>query len=371
MTVDFSNPRLGRLTPLAAILARIDAGVGAVAPKTVAVAAARGSTLAESVVGAALPTRAIAMRDGFAVDSAAIADAGPYVPVPLPAPARRIDVGEQLPDGTDAVLPFDAVTERGEHAEAVAAIVPGDGVLAAGGDMAAGAPLRRSGQRVRAIDVSVMSAAAIQQISVRAPKIHVVRGGDARSPVIDAALVTIARVAAEAGGAVAGKSVTIETALRDPEIDLVIALGGTGSGQRDSAVATLARHGRVEAHGIAASPGESAALGFVGSRPVLLMPGRLDAALSIWLLIGRHLVAKLAGGCVDDAPTMLRLKRKLASAIGLAELMPVRCSDGMAEPLASGYLSFASLARSDGWLVIAAESEGFAAGALVAVRPWP
>jgi molybdopterin biosynthesis enzyme len=136
-------------------------------------------------------------------------------------------------------------------------------------------------------------------------------------------------------------------------------------------VQTLAKHGRVEAHGIAVSPGETAAFGFVGSRPYLLVPGRLDAALAIWLLIGRHLVAKLAGGSVVDVPIVLPLKRKVTSTIGLTELVPVSCIAGMAEPLASGYLSLQALAGSDGWIAVPADSEGFAAGTPVAVRLWP
>jgi molybdopterin biosynthesis enzyme len=68
---------------------------------------------------------------------------------------------------------------------------------------------------------------------------------------------------------------------------------------------------------------------------------------------------------------MLPLGRKVTSTIGLAELIPVGCGYGMAEPLASSYLSLGSLARSDGWIVVPAESEGFAAGTLVAVRSWP
>jgi len=133
----------------------------------------------------------------------------------------------------------------------------------------------------------------------------------------------------------------------------------------------LARLGRVEMHGIAVSPGETAAFGFAGERSVLLMPGRLDAALAVWLLIGRLLLAKLAGGGIADTPAMLPLKRKISSTIGLAELIPVRCIDAMAEPLASGYLSFEALTRSDGWTVVPADSEGFVAGTLIAVNPWP
>jgi molybdopterin biosynthesis enzyme len=192
--------------------------------------------------------------------------------------------------------------------------------------------------------------------------------------VIAGALDVLAQAATAAGCTVFGterEEGGLDRALADDRADAVIAVGGTGSGRRDAAVRTLARLGRIEAHGIAISPGETAALGFVGARPVLLAPGRLDAALAIWLLIGRHLVAKLAGGSVVDVAMTLPLKRKVTSTIGLTELIAVACAGGVAEPLASGYLSLQSLARSDGWIVVPADSEGFAAGTPVAVRAWP
>src|SRR5580692_662324 len=371
MAVDSSIQRITRLTPLSAILALIDSRVGAVNPQKSALAAARDFTLAEDVVSSEQPPRPIALRDGFPVDAATVADAGPYAPAPLPLTTRPIDVGEPLPSGTDAVLPFDAVTLSGYRAEAVAPIAAGDGVLLAGGDVVEQRPLRRAGEVARAIDIAVMRAAGIKDVTIRLPRIHVVWGGEARSPVIEAALVTIIRVIGEAGGSVTGRSITLDPALGDPETDAVIAIGGTGSGQRDAAVHTLARLGQVEAHGIAVSPGETAAFGFAGARPVLLVPGRLDAALAVWLLIGRYVVAKLAGGSIADWPVTLPLKRKVTSTIGLTELVPVNCAGGVAEPLGSGYLSLESLARSDGWIVVPAESEGFAAGTPVAVRAWP
>jgi molybdopterin biosynthesis enzyme len=68
---------------------------------------------------------------------------------------------------------------------------------------------------------------------------------------------------------------------------------------------------------------------------------------------------------------MAPLRRKVTSALGMTEVVPVTCNAGMAEPLGSGYLSLTALARSDGWIVVAAESEGFAAGSAVAVNRWP
>ncbi len=374
MAVDSSIQRITRLTPLNTILAVIESRVVAVTPQKSAVAAALGCTLAEDVVAWRRPVASIALRDGFAVESGALADAGPYSPVPFASTPQRVDVGEPLPSGTDAVAPFDAVNARGDRAEAIAAVSPGEGVLPAGGDCTPRTPLRRAGESVRTIDIAVIATAGIAQLTVRSPRILIVRGGATSDPPIDAACEMLARTATAAGGVVLDarrQKGGLDWGLADESADAVIALGGTGGGRRDAAVKTLARLGQIEAHGIAVSPGETAAFGFAGKRSVLLIPGRLDASLAIWLLIGRYLVAKLAGGSIADWPVTLPLKRKVTSTIGLTELVPASCAGGVAEPLASGYLSLESVARSDGWIVVPAESEGFAAGTPVAVRAWP
>ena len=369
-----STQRISRLTPLNAVLERIDAQVEAVKLQRWAIGTTEGYTLAEDVIiSSGHPEHAIALRDGFAVASAAIADAGPYAPVPLLLPASRVDVGQALPNGTDAVLPLDAVTLRGDQAEALAPVSAGEGVLAAGGDAAPHAVMRCAGERMRSVDIAAIQAAGIKGALIRQPRIAVVIGGEP-AQALNAVVGLFVRTVFDAGATVSRKSshdITLESAISDADNEAIIAIGGTGSGRSDAAVQTLARVGQVEVHGIAISPGETAAFGYIGARPVLLIPGRLDAALAVWLLIGRHLVAKLAGGNLKDMPLMLPLKRKVTSTIGLVELIPVGCSGGMAEPFATGYLSFASLTHSDGWLIVPAESEGFAAGTAVAVNPWP
>jgi molybdopterin molybdotransferase len=372
MAVDSSIQRISRLTPLGAILALIQSRVGAVTPRKCALAEAHGCTLAADVVASERPPHPIALRDGYAVAAATIADAGPYAPVPLARKPQRLDVGEPLPSGADAIAPFDAISLREkDHAEAIAAVSPGEGVLPAGGDATARTPLRRAGERLRALDIAVLAGAGITEVTVRAPRLRVVCGSPAQTPLLGAALAMLVGLVSKSGGTVLGEAGPLDQALADEQADAVIAIGGTGSGRNDNSVRTLSRLGRVEAHGIAVSPGETAAFGFAGARPVLLMPGRVDAVLAVWLLIGRHLTAKLAGGSAEEAPAMLPLKRKVTSTIGLAELIPVGCAGAMAEPLASGYLSLTALTRSDGWIVVPADSEGFAAGTQVAVRPWP
>jgi molybdopterin biosynthesis enzyme len=136
-------------------------------------------------------------------------------------------------------------------------------------------------------------------------------------------------------------------------------------------VTTVARCGRLEVHGIALAPGETAAFGWSGTRPVLLVPGRIDAALAVWLTLGRAMIARLCGGAEECPGSRAVLARKIASPLGLAEVVPVRCRDGEAQSLASGYWPMQALARADGWILVPADSEGYPAGTEVVVRPWP
>ena len=106
-------------------------------------------------------------------------------------------------------------------------------------------------------------------------------------------------------------------------------------------------------------------------RPVLLLPGRIDAALAVWLLLGRPMLARLAGSREEPLAASATLTRKVASHLGLAEIIPVRLRDGQAEPLGSGYLPLQTMAQADGWILVAADREGHPAGATVMVTPWP
>src|SRR5690349_7855064 len=116
--------RIARLTPLTQVLGRIDATVGVVAPRRVATARAIGRILAEDVTGATgVPADTRALRDGFAVVADATSDASSYAPVSL-MPPLRVDVGDVLPGGADAVAPLDVVVERNGQFAVIAPVAP-------------------------------------------------------------------------------------------------------------------------------------------------------------------------------------------------------------------------------------------------------
>jgi molybdopterin molybdotransferase len=363
--------RIARLTPLDDVLRRIDSLVEAVTPRTSDLATALGATLAEDVVvDAAIPSGPRALRDGWAVASDLTMDAGAYAPAPLPA-ASRVDMGEPLPAGTDAVAPLDAVTVRGGVAQILAPVAPGEGVLAAGADIAPGTTLLTAGRRLERLRLALLAAAGVDAVRIRAPRVHLVRArrDDA---IIDAAVGLIADAIASVGAiAITDATSNLAEASADAAVDAVIAVGGTGSGRSDATVRTLAEVGKLHVHGVALVPGETTAFGTIGTRPVLALPGRLDATLAAWHVLGRVMLARLSGSCEPLCLRTAKLTHKVTSTVGLAELMPVRCEGASATPIASSYVPFAALAQANGWILIKADSEGYPAHSEVVIRPWP
>ncbi|MCK9915597.1 hypothetical protein MXD81_41215 [Microbacteriaceae bacterium K1510] len=361
-----------RLTPLADVLSMIDAEVKAVTPRTLDIKVALGRALAVDTSAPVRPSAPTALQDGWALRADDTLGAGGYSPAALMRVPSRVDVGQAMPPGTDSVAPLDAVRVMNGQAEALITINPGDGVLAAGGDSDPSIPLHRAGDHLRLTDLAAFGALGLSRLTVREPRVRVlpVRGNG----IVSAAARVIAGDIERLGGVPrldeGGRG--LDVAIGANSADAIVALGGTGTGRTDSSILTLARDGRLAVHGIAVTPGETAALGFAGAQPVLLLPGRLDAALAVWLLAGRRVLARLAGSHPRDEIAMtVPLARKVTSAIGLTEVVPVRVVGGEAEPLGARYLSLSVLARADGWILVPPDSEGYSAGTPVAVRPWP
>jgi molybdopterin biosynthesis enzyme len=385
-----NNQLIARLTPLADVLAMVEARVKPVAARAadVAVSSAAsaasassaasafstasvvGRVLAADAVSLARPTTRLSLTDGWAMNSDETLGAGSYAPATLVNPPQRIDAGQPMPPDTDSVAAFDVVDTSGPRAQALTEINPGEGVLPAGSDCDPAMPLRRAGERLRVADIAVFAAAGLARVMVREPRLQVlpVRG----NALVAAAARMVASDIERCGGTArveTGRDLNLALAADGP--DAIVVVGGTGRGRNDTSVQTLSRAGEVAVHGIALTPGETAAFGFVGRRPVLLLPGRLDAALAVWLTIGRQMLARLAGGSDDAAAAIMPLTRKVASPVGLAEFVPVRRVGDAAEPLAGKYLSLSTLSRADGWVLVPADSEGYAERSAVPVRAWP
>jgi molybdopterin molybdotransferase len=230
--------------------------------------------------------------------------------------------------------------------------------------------------RLRATDLAAMAALGVgRDVSVCEPRIFVVTASRERHSIIEAIAELLVRLVCDAGGSAAmapPDRAGLEGAIAASEQDAIILIGGSGSGRRDSSAIDLAKLGSVAFHGVALAPGETTAFGTIAQRPMLIVPGRLDAALAVWLTLGHRMLVRLAGRSDDEeAHTPVVLTRKIASTLGLVDIVPVRRAAEGVEPLASGYLTLHSLARADGYVIVPADSEGFPAGARVDMRPLP
>ncbi|ACL60083.1 molybdopterin binding domain protein [Methylobacterium nodulans ORS 2060] len=346
---------------------RLTAGLRPVAPETCPVGEAAGAVAASDLAaGRGMPRGRTALRDGWAVDAAAIVGATPYAPVSLAGLSPRVEAGEALPPGTDTVLPFEAVLDG----EAVADAAAGEGTRPAGGELPEGSWLARAGERLSSLQLLALAAAGIGALAVRRPRIALVATGEASdllSPLL-AALVIGDAAQVAATRSVPDDPAAIAAALAEAEADAVFATGGTGFGASDRSAEGLARAGTVAAHGIALRPGETAGFGVAAGRPVLLLPGRPEAALAVYLALGRPLVAALAGRILPPAPAA-PLLRKLSSVIGLSEIVFVRRSAEGVEPLGGADIPLHRLARADGAVLVPPEHEGYAKGTPVEILP--
>ena len=360
-----SSQRLpASLTPLDVALAALLRGLAAVAPVERPLAEALGCIAAEMPALAAVPPCDVAAADGWALRARDLIGASSYTPLPLTKAPVWVEAGDAIPAGCDCVVDSDAVELSGPMAQVLAEAIPGQGVRRMGGDIAAGS-LVASGQPVRAVDVLLARAAGLETLRVCRPRLCIVNIPSTSGERITAEL--IADNARAAGAEVvlisaAGRdAASVAAALVTEGCDLLVTIGGSGVGRSDASVASLAQRGEIIAHGIALQPGRTSAVGRIGKIPVIVLPGAPDQALAAWWTLALPVLDRLSGRLPRTALT-LPLARKVASLVGIAEIVMVARKEANWMPLAVGEMPLETIARADGWLVIPGGSEGHAAG---------
>ena len=267
-----------------------------------------------------------------------------------------------MPEGCDCVLDADALELSGPITQVMAEAVPGQGVRRAGSDIAAGSVVAAAGRRILPRDLLLARAAGLKALRVRRPRLRIVN-----SPGGSLTAELIAESARNAGAdvimiAAAGRdAASIASALDAAGCDLLITVGGSGVGRSDATVLALASRGKVIAHGIALQPGRTSAVGRIGATPVVVLPGAPDQAFAAWWTLGLPVLDRLSGR--RPRKTLgLPLARKVASSVGIAEIVLLERSEGAWTTLAMGELSLQAIARAEAWLVVPGGAEGFAAG---------
>jgi molybdopterin molybdotransferase len=356
------------LTPLDVALAALLDRLEPVAPIELALAEALGCVAADTPVLRAFPPCDSATTDGWALRARDLVGASSYAPLPLANLPVWVEAGDPMPDGCDCVVDSDSVDQAGPMVQVLAEAIPGQGVRRAGGDITEASFVTLSGRGIRPIDLQIARMAGLERLRVRRPRLRVVN-----IPATSGVAAT-AQMIPESARAAGAEIVVAEAAARDAasiaeaaesgNYDLLVTIGGSGVGRTDAAIAALARYGEVVAHGIALQPGRTAAVGRIGKIPVIALPGAPDQALAAWWTLALPVLDRLSGR-QPRQPVALPLARKIASSVGIAEIVLLKRKDGAWVPLAIGDMALQTIARADAWLAVPGASEGFAAGTLV------
>ncbi|MDK2927433.1 MAG: molybdopterin molybdotransferase [Bacillota bacterium] len=379
--------------------------------KRVPLTAAVGRVLAEPVRAAEdVPPYTRSTVDGYAVRAADTFGASEGLPALLdlledirmgavpqkalaPGQASRIATGGMLPAGADAVVMVEYTEELDATSFAVLRpVAPGENVIRAGEDAAAGEELLPAGARLRPADVGALAALGITTVPVgRRPRVAVLSTGDEIVPpevtpapgqIRDSNSYSLGAAVAAAGGepvylglardeyqaVLAGVRRGLEGA------DLVVLSGGSSVGVRDVAARVLAELGPpgVLVHGVALRPGKPVLIALCQGKPVFGLPGHPVSALVTFDLFVRPAIARLLRlKTRPQAGVRARLARNLASAAGREDHVRVRLvetAEGLtAEPVLGKSGLITTLVRADGTIVIPPAREGLRAGEEVEV----
>lgn len=295
-------------------LARILGSVRPLSPQTVACEDALGCVLAQDVATqVSVPPFDNSAMDGFAVRHDDLALATARNPVRLtviadlpagtslepsvgPGQAARIMTGAPLPQGADAVVPFEQ-TDEGEASVAIAiAAVRGANIRPQGSDVRVGDVILERGRPLSSRHLAAAAAVGVTQLSVHPrPRVGIMATGselravgmplgtglihDSNTPMLCAA-VREAGAAPVVLGPVSDRPAALLEALADGEgrVDVLVLAGGVGPGAYDVVRTTLASLG-VRFSSVRMQPGKPQAFGvWRDGTPLFGLPGNPVAA---------------------------------------------------------------------------------------------
>jgi len=353
-----------------------------------------GRILAADVVALEdVPAASTSHMDGYAVISSDLRGATPTHPailvvVDATGPGDRsklrlvsgqailVATGATLPAGADVVVPVESVEVGGSEVRVGFAPSRGDHVYSAGQDIKRGELVLREGHRIRAQDVGILVSLGFRKVRVRRRvTVAVLATGDELTPAsrpgkgktVESHSPIFLRLAEALGCAALDMGIardvpeTLRTALVGAlaRSDFVVTLGGTSAGKRDlviGAVSSLRPDALV--HGLRLDRGRVTGLASVKGKPVLMLPGPIQAAANAFLVVGVPLIGQLGGSkeaglsvsCVLDAPWEAR--RRFSD---FQKVVYVKLKTGppaVAEPITGETESMKLLTDADGYFLV-------------------
>jgi len=386
--------------------------------ETVALEDARGRVLAERVDAtldvpgfdrASMDGYAVRARDTFGADESdpAVLDlvgavhAGETPDVEVgDGECAEISTGAVVPRGADAVVMVERTqvapraSQEGERVDVKTALAPGDNVMVAGADVAAGERALGPGTRLTPREIGLLSALGVAEVPVRAkPTVGIVSTGDelvrpgdeldsSRGQIHDVNSYTIATAVAEAGGDPvlyphAGDDYDeMERQLRDAaeECDLVVSSGSTSASAVDVIYRVIEERGDLLLHGVAVKPGKPMLVGELGGSAYVGLPGYPVSALTIFSTFVAPKIRDAAGLPEPRTATVTgSMATRERYTEGRTRLMPVglvedESGETLVYPVDKGSGATTSLVEADGIVRVDADTDYLDAGEPVEVQ---
>lgn len=329
--------------------------------------------------------------DGISVKARDTFGASENTPVVLtPDKYTVVDTGDPIPDGHDAVVMVEDVTETEDGVSLLSAVYPWQNVRQVGEDICMGDMIAPSRTKITPSLCGALLAGGITALEViKKPLVGIIPTGDEIVPptenpqkgdIIEFNSSIFSSMVRQWGGEskvypiVKDKKELIRQALEKAvnECDAVLILAGSSAGRDDYTCEIIKELGTVAVHGIAVKPGKPAVLGEAKGVPVVGLPGYPVSAIVIMENIVRDLVYRLSG---RNAPEREKVKailgKRIVSSLKYREFVRVtlgKVGDGfVAVPLARGAGVVTSFTKADGILEISQNSEGIEQGETVEV----
>lgn len=413
MTALPSDPRMRGFrerTEVVAVLSLLEERIATTLPaETTPLLKGHGRVLAEDVASPVdVPSFDRSAMDGYALRGEETFGATEYAPIPfrvvgesLPGrpfdgevtrgDAVRITTGAPVPPGADAVLMAEHAREeeheQGARVHATQATTPGKHLSPRGEDVREGSTLLSRGRALRPQDIGLLSSCGIHSLPVhRRPSVEIVvtgpevlRPGSEPQPhrIIDANSPMLTGLVARDGGTstvtsgVEDDRAVIGATLQASRADVILVTGGTSVGPEDHVPEVVRNLGELPVHGIAMRPSSPTGIGFLGERPIFLLPGNPVSALAAYEFFAGPTL-RFLGGRSREWPhpqVELPLRHKLTSVTGRVDYARVAIVDGEVEPrMTSGASILSSTTRADGCVIVPQDVEGISAGQRVTVH---
>jgi molybdenum cofactor synthesis domain-containing protein len=387
-------------------------------PETVPLDEARGRILAERIDAeldvpgfdrASVDGYAVRARDTFGADEAdpALLDqvgtvhAGTEPDVFVDeGTCAEISTGAVMPDGADAVVMVERTDEQADGIAIRTSVAPGDRVMVAGADVAAGSRALGPGTLLTPREIGLLSALGVDAVPVRGtPTVGIVSTGDelvrpgetlnsAAGQIYDVNSYTIAAGVEEAGGEAvlyphAGDDYDeMERLLVEASeaCDLVLSSGSTSASAVDVIYRVIEERGELLLHGVSVKPGKPMLIGRLGetrgaSRSAYVgLPGYPVSALTIFRTFVAPAIRSAAGLPEPRTATVEgRMAVQERYSEGRTRLMPVGlvedgAGDTLVYPVDKGSGATTSLVEADGVVEVEADTEYLADGETVTVQ---